>query len=127
MNSFSYELCFLCVWRTDMKKELTRTCYKFFNNLSNPTRLAVMEKLMENPMSVNDLAAALNQEQSMISHNLKPLLRCNFVFTKRQGKKHVYSANHETLGALFSVIQCHAEKFCPTGGKCLIEEKQDGS
>ena len=110
-----------------MKKELTETCYKFFNNLSNPTRLAVVEKLMENPMSVNELAGALCQEQSMISHNLKPLLRCNFVFTERHGKKRVYSANRETLSALFAVIENHARKFCPTGGKCLTEEKSDGS
>ncbi len=110
-----------------MKRGVTETCYRFFNNLSNPTRIAVVEKLMKNPMSVNELADALGQEQSMISHNLKPLLRCNFVFTEKRGKKRVYSANHETLNALFAVIENHAEKFCPTSGKCLTEGKPNGS
>jgi DNA-binding transcriptional ArsR family regulator len=108
----------------NLKRGLTKTCYKFFNNLSNPTRLAIVEKLMETPMSVNELAEQLDQEQSMISHNLKLLLNCNFIFSKRQGKKHIYSANQETIGALLSTISNHAKKFCPTGGKCLMEEEE---
>jgi DNA-binding transcriptional ArsR family regulator len=104
-----------------VKKGLTALCYKFFSNLSNPTRLAVLEKLADKAMSVNELAEALDQEQSMISHNLKPLLLCNFIFIERQGKKRIYSVNHETVDALFTVIENHAKKFCPTGGNCLLE------
>jgi len=103
-----------------MKTGLTEICHKFFTNLSNPTRLAALEQLAQKPMSVNELAEALGQEQSMISHNLKPLLHCNFIFIQRQGKKRIYSLNHETVDALFKVIERHAEKFCPTRGKCLI-------
>jgi DNA-binding transcriptional ArsR family regulator len=105
-----------------VKKGLTEICYKFFNNLANPTRLATLEKLMEKPMSVNELADALGQEQSMVSHNLKPLLNCNFVFIEKQGKKSIYSVNQETIGTLFKAVETHAEKYCPTGGKCLKEE-----
>ena len=104
-----------------MKKGLTALCYKFFNNLSNPTRLAVLEKLADKSMSVNELSEALDQEQSMISHNLKSLLICNFIFIERQGKKRIYSVNHETVDALFTLIENHAKKFCPTGGNCLLE------
>ena len=75
---------------------------------------------MKQPMSVNELADSIGQEQSMISHNLKPLLECNFVYIKRDGKKRIYSANKETVGALFKAVEVHAEKFCPTGGKCHI-------
>ena len=105
-----------------MKKGLNQTCHKFFTNLSNPTRLATLEKLMHKPMSVNELATTLHQEQSMISHNLKPLLNCNFIFSQKQGKKRIYSANQETLSSLFKTIQNHAEKYCPTKGKCTTEE-----
>ena len=72
-------------------------------------------------MSVNELAEALGQEQSMISHNLKPLLKCNFIFIEKKGKKSIYSANQETIGTLFKAVEAHAEKYCPTGGKCLKE------
>ncbi len=105
-----------------MKKGLTPICHRFFTNLSNPTRLATLEQLMNKPMSVNELAEALGQEQSMISHNLKPLLQCNFISSEKEGKKRIYSVNHETIGALFKTVENHAQKFCPTGGKCLKGE-----
>lgn len=104
-----------------MKKGLTHICHKFFNNLSNPTRLATLEKLMEKPMSVSELSEALEQEQSMISHNLKPLLQCNFIFIQKQGKKNIYSVNQEIIGTLFKAVETHAKRFCPKEGKCLTE------
>jgi DNA-binding transcriptional ArsR family regulator len=105
-----------------MKKGLTKICCRFFTNLSNPTRLAALEQLMDKPMSVNELSVALGQEQSMISHNLKPLLECNLVTIQKEGKKHIYTVNQETLNPIFEAIQNHAEKFCSTGGKCLRDE-----
>jgi DNA-binding transcriptional ArsR family regulator len=105
-----------------MKTALTNICYRFFTNLANPTRLAALEQLMEKPMSVNELAVALGQEQSMISHNIKPLLQCNIILVKKEGKKHIYTVNEETMRPIFRAIQNHAEKFCPTGGKCLRGE-----
>ena len=105
-----------------MKQGLTTLCHKFFTNLSNPTRLAALEKLAQKPLSVNELAEALGQEQSMISHNLIPLLQCNFIYLERKGKQRIYSLNHETVDALFKTVENHAEKFCPAGGKCLMIE-----
>jgi len=105
-----------------VKKGLTKICYRFFSNLANPTRLAAIEQLMQKPMSVNELAAALGQEQSMISHNLKSLLECNLIAIEKQGKKHVYTVNEETLLPIFGAIENHAQKFCPRGGKCLNGE-----
>ena len=102
-----------------MKKGYTEICYRFFTNLANPTRLDALEQLMQKPMSVNELAASIGQEQSMVSHNLKPLLECNLIAVKRQGKKRIYMVNEETIRPIFAAIQNHAQKFCPTGGKCL--------
>jgi len=101
-----------------MKKGLSETCYRFFVNLANPARLAILEQLMKRPMSVNELVDSIGQEQSMISHNLKPLLECNFVYTKRDGIKHIYSANKKTVGDLFGIVENHAKMFCQTDGNC---------
>jgi DNA-binding transcriptional ArsR family regulator len=56
-----------------MKYNLNMTCHLFFSTLSNPSRLGMLELLREAPRNVAKLAERLNQEQSMISHNLKPL------------------------------------------------------
>jgi DNA-binding transcriptional ArsR family regulator len=106
----------------ETKKDLSKICYRFFTNLANPTRLAAIEQLMDKPMSVNELATVLKQEQSMISHNLKPLLECNLITIEKQGKKHIYTVNKETLNPIFETIQNHAQKYCPKGGKCKKEK-----
>ncbi len=120
MNTSSYEKAFIVVWAWKIvKRGKTAICHRFFSNLANPTRLAALEQLINKPMSVNELAAALGQEQSMISHNLKPLLDCKFISIRNQGKKHVYNVNAETILPIFRAIENHAKKFCPKGGECL--------
>jgi DNA-binding transcriptional ArsR family regulator len=73
-------------------------------------------------MSVTELAEVLGQEQSMVSHNIKPLLECNIITARHEGKKHILTVNQETTAPIFNAIENHALKFCPKGGKCLLEE-----
>jgi DNA-binding transcriptional ArsR family regulator len=105
-----------------MKKGLSETCYVFFKVLANPTRLAILEVLRDKPRSVTEIARSLKQEQSMISHNLKPLEKCRFVFSERKEKQRIYSLNKETAEPLFKLFDHHAQKYCPTLGKCLTEK-----
>ena len=104
-----------------MRQNLSETCHLFFSTLANPTRLAILELLRERPRNVTEISETLNQEQSMISHNLKPLERCRFVFSKRRKKERFYSLNKETMEQLFKIFSYHAEKYCPTEGKCLTD------
>ena len=105
-----------------MKKGLSETCYRFFSVLGNPTRLAALETLMGGSMSAGQLAESLGQEQSMVSHNLRPLVRCRFVEVERRGKERLYSVNRETLDPLLKIVEHHAESFCPSRGRCLERE-----
>jgi len=94
----------------------------FFKVLANPARLAILEALRDKPKSVNEIAADLKQEQSMISHNLAALERCRFVSSERKEKQRIYSLNNETMIPLFKLFQYHYDKYCPTKGRCLTEE-----
>jgi len=105
-----------------MKRGLSETCYVFFKVLANPTRLAILEVLRDKPRSVTEIARSLKQEQSMISHNLEPLEKCRFVFSERKEKQRIYSLNKETAEPLFKLFDHHAQKYCPTPGKCLTEK-----
>ncbi len=107
-----------------MKKGATELCYGFFSTLANPTRLAIIEQLNEHPMSVTDLVDALNQEQSMISHNLRPLTRCKFVTRKREGKNNVYYLNHETMDPILNAVEHHYTKYCGNGDNCHLKASQ---
>ncbi len=101
-----------------LKRGLTEVCYGFFSTLANPTRLAILEKLRDYPMNVTSLAEAIDQEQSMISHNLKTLERCNLVHSERKGKEKVYSINTETVEGLFRIVENHAVNHCPFHESC---------
>jgi len=105
-----------------MKHSLNETCYQFFSTMANSTLLAILEFLRNGPKNVTEIAEALNQEQSMISHNLKPLERCRFVFSERRKKEHLYSLNKETIEPIFEIFTYHSAKYCPTGGKCLTDK-----
>jgi len=81
--------------------------------------LAILELLRDGPRNVTQISEALDQDQSMISHNLKPLVRCSFVSVEKRWREHVYSINEETLEAIFRIFDNHAEKYCPEGRECL--------
>ncbi|MHA1216033.1 MAG: ArsR/SmtB family transcription factor [Candidatus Thorarchaeota archaeon] len=104
-----------------MKKGISELCYGFFSTLANPTRLAIIENLHQQPMSVTELVEAIGQEQSMISHNLRPLTRCKFVKRSRKGKHNIYYLNHETIDPILKAVEHHADKFCENGANCPLK------
>jgi DNA-binding transcriptional ArsR family regulator len=55
----------------------------------------------------------------MVSHNLKPLEDCAFVFSERRGKERVYRVNKEVIEPLFELFAFHTSKYCPNGRICL--------
>ena len=101
-----------------MKKGLNEVCYGFFSTLANPTRLAIIERLREGSMNVSGLAKELGQEQSMVSHNLKVLERCKFVFSEKKGKEKYVSLNRDTVEALIRIVERHADKYCDSASNC---------
>lgn len=101
-----------------MKYGLSDACHMFFSTLSTPSRLGILELLRGSPKNVTQLAESLKQEQSMISHNLKPLTRCGFIFVKKSGKNRIYSLNKETMEPMYKIIEEHMKKYC-TKGECL--------
>lgn len=103
----------------EMKTCINETCHLFFSTLANPTRLAILEILQEGSKNVAEISKATGHEQSMISHNLKPLEDCAFVFSERQGKTRVYRLNKEIIEPLFELFNFHASKYCPNGRVCL--------
>jgi len=102
-----------------MKEALSEACSTFFAVLANPTRLAIVDLLRDGSKSVLEIAESLKAEQSMISHNLKSLEGCRFVFSKKSGKQRFYSLNLETMEPLMETFNFHAKKYCPEKGKCL--------
>ncbi len=77
-------------------KEFLYGLSEFFKIFADPTRLRILEVLINKPLCVNDISEKLNISQSAISHQLKYLRTSNLVKTEKVGKNVFYniSDNH---------------------------------
>ena len=63
-------------------------------------------------MSVNEICASINEEQSKVSHNLKKLTECHFLDVKQEGKSRIYSLNEKTIVPLLKLVEKHVTTYC---------------
>ncbi|MBW2988716.1 metalloregulator ArsR/SmtB family transcription factor [Candidatus Woesearchaeota archaeon] len=84
----------------------------FFETFSNKTRIRIIESLVHGPRSVNEICALTGEEQSKVSHNLKKLAECNFLYLRKQGKKRIYSLNKDTILPILKIVEKHVRKYC---------------
>lgn len=67
-----------------------QACVSQLKVLADPTRLAVMRRLLKEPQQVGDLRRTLGVEQSLLSHHLRVLRDAGLVLDERAGKSVVY-------------------------------------
>lgn len=84
----------------------------FFGTLANQNRLEIINLLRKDKKCVTDICKELNLNQTTVSHNLKRLLRCGFVFVETKGKHRYYSLNKKTIKPLMSMIDEHMHHYC---------------
>ena len=59
---------------------------RLFHGLADPTRLRIVQLLLEGEKSVGELVAALGAPQGRVSSHLMCLRWCGFVTSRREGK-----------------------------------------
>jgi ArsR family transcriptional regulator, cadmium/lead-responsive transcriptional repressor len=63
---------------------------KFFRGLGDPTRLKILEILLDGERSVSDLVRLLGIQQGRVSNHLACLKWCGYVTTATHGRYTVY-------------------------------------
>jgi ArsR family transcriptional regulator, cadmium/lead-responsive transcriptional repressor len=63
---------------------------KFFRGLGDPTRLKILEILLDGEQSVSDLVRLLGIQQGRVSNHLACLKWCGYVATVTKGRYTVY-------------------------------------
>lgn len=84
----------------------------FFGTLANNNRLKIINSLRNGTKCVHEICKELNFNQTTVSHNLKRLLRCGFVFVEQKGKHRYYSLNRKTIKPLMELIDSHMHEYC---------------
>ena len=88
---------------------------RFLVTLKNKVRLAIVQALTSGEKNVGELTRELKIHQTTVSHGLKRLLDCGFVFVEQRGKERVYSVNEKTIKPLIKLMGDHIENYCVRG------------
>lgn len=68
--------------------------------LATPSRVLILGHLRAAPMSVGDIARAVNMESSAVSHQLRVLRHLGLVTVDRQGRTAVYALHDDHVAEL---------------------------
>ncbi|WP_411284524.1 ArsR/SmtB family transcription factor [Lapillicoccus sp.] len=77
--------------------------------LATPSRLLILGRLREGPATVNELAAAVDMEQSAVSHQLRMLRHLGLVDGQRHGRSVTYALYDDHVAELLDQAVYHAE------------------
>ena len=78
-----------------------------FAALGDPTRLRIMAALADRELCVCDLAAAIGQRQSGVSHQLRLLRDNGLVRSRREGRLVYYALDDDHVASLFEQAREH--------------------
>ncbi len=91
---------------------------KFFRGLGDPTRIRILELLVESERTVSELVEELDCFQGRVSSHLACLRWCGFVTSRRQGMNVYYRVSDSRVrklldaGADFLQEHCDEISFC---------------
>jgi DNA-binding transcriptional ArsR family regulator len=91
---------------------------RYFRVLGDPTRLRIIEALLERERTVSELVELLGTSQSKVSNHLACLRWCRFAEAERRGRSVVYRIADERIGALLGLAATLAEPTCDHLASC---------
>ncbi len=88
--------------KSELKLALTT---KFFRALGDPSRLTILDSLLDGEKNVGELVELVGSSQGRVSNHLACLKQCGLVDTRREGKFIYYSIADEEVRRLLDVSQ----------------------
>ena len=77
---------------------------RFFRVLAEPTRLAILQELRRDPLTVGDLVVALDAKQANVSKQLGILFDAGLLDRERSGNSVVYSIREPVIFELCDIV-----------------------
>jgi DNA-binding transcriptional ArsR family regulator len=106
-----------------MKEFCNEAYYLIFSTLANRTRLAIIDTLKDSRKTLPEISKGLEQEEKLVAHNLKPLIKCAIVLSEGTGREKTYCLNKEFIEELSELLAFHVDKYCPGFEKCIPPDK----
>ncbi len=86
--------------KSGLKLDITS---KFFRALGDPSRLKILDSLLDGEKNVWELVGLVGSSQGRVSNHLACLKQCGFVNTRRDGKFVYYSIADEEVRRLLEI------------------------
>ncbi len=87
--------------------ELMTDLAGLFKMFSDPTRVKILNILLEGEKCVGDVAAQMNMSTAAVSHHLRMLRQGNLVTDHRQGKEVFYALADDHVTSILSLGMEH--------------------
>lgn len=93
---------------------------KFFRGLGDPTRVKIVQLLLEQPRTVGELVELLGSPQGRVSSHLTCLRWCGFVEGNRDGRNVTYRVTDLRVRTLISTAHELLEENAQRVASCFI-------
>ncbi len=88
---------------------------KFYRSLGDPTRLRILEHLVDGEKSVGELVDLIGSRQGRISSHLACLRQCGFAVVRNNGRNAFYRVADQRVARMLhlgeSMVQGNAERI----------------
>lgn len=91
---------------------------RYFRALGDPTRLQIIEALLERERTVSELVRLVGAPQSRVSNHLACLKWCRFADAERRGREVVYRITDPGVSDLIRVARSLAGEHCDHLATC---------
>lgn len=92
---------------TNQDEDLMASLAALFKMFSDPTRVRILNVLLEGEKCVSDVAAQMNMSAAAVSHHLRMLRQGKLVIDRRQGKEVLYSLADDHVSSILSLGMEH--------------------
>ena len=82
---------------------------ELFSALSDPNRVRIVSALMQQEMSVGEVATAVGLSESAVSHQLRGLRHMRLVRTRKSGRQVFYLLDDDHVAKLFETGLDHVQ------------------
>ncbi len=100
---------------------------KFFRGLGDPTRVRILQLLLERERTVGELVEETGVLQGRLSSHLACLRWCGFVFARREGRQIRYRLADDRIPRLLSLAQEFLADHADSVDLCRVIDTEAGS
>lgn len=99
---------------------------KFFRGLGDPTRVRILQLLLERERTVGELVEETSVLQGRLSSHLACLRWCGFVVARREGRRAYYSVHDERVRRLLALAAQFLSEHADSVELCRVIDAETG-